>query len=521
MSALPRRRWLLAAGALAALACGGGPPAAQFSILAGSELKDLEPYLPQIKKQTGVTIQFQYSGTLAGIDRLNEGETFDAVWFSHAKYLILSDAGRRRVKAEERIMLSPVVLGVKESKARAFGWIDNPNITWADIASRVKAGQLHFAMTNPTASNSGFSAVIGVAAALSRSSTALTEADINTAALRDFFQGQALTAGSSGWLAESYTRDQDRLDGMINYESILLSLNRGGQLRERLVLVYPKEGIVTADYPLVLLNEAKREAYDRLVAFLRTPDFQRTIMTATFRRPVNADVPLDQSFPKALIVELPFPADLGVVDRILDSYLSEQRRPAHSYFLLDVSGSMEGTRLQQLQLALRTLAGGDSSLTGRFARFQPRERVSMLTFSDRVQDRIDFDLGTGGQTAVTRSAIEQFVDSLTTGGRTALFSSLEETYRAALAARVGDPQRYFSIVLMTDGESNTGDHLSDFRSFYAALPPGNRDIKVFPIVFGEADRDELTAIATVTGGRLFDGNTAALAAVFKEIRGYQ
>jgi len=517
----PWSRRVLVAAVLAAAACHGGPPAAQFSILAGSELKDLEPYFAQIRKQTGVSLQLQYSGTLAGIDRLNAGETFDAVWFSHAKYLVLSDAGRQRVKAEERIMLSPVVLGVKQSKARAFGWVDNPNVTWADIAARVKAGQLHYAMTNPTASNSGFSAVIGVAAALSRSASALTEADINSAALHDFFQGQTLTAGSSGWLAETYTRDQDRLDGMINYESILLSLNRGGKLHESLVLVYPKEGIVTADYPLVLLNEAKRDAYDRLVAFLRTAEFQKTIMTATFRRPVNSDVSLDPSFPKALIVELPFPASLGVVDRILDSYLAEQRRPAHSYFLLDVSGSMEGPRVQQLETALRTLVGGDSSLTGRFARFQPRERVSMLTFSDRIEDRVEFDLGTGNQTTVTRGAIEQFIDSLKTGGRTALFSSLEETYRAALDARTSDAQRYYSIVLMTDGESNVGDHLADFRRFYESLPPDQRDIKVFPIVFGDADRDELTAIATVTGGRLFDGNTAALAAVFKEIRGYQ
>jgi Ca-activated chloride channel family protein len=236
---------------------------------------------------------------------------------------------------------------------------------------------------------------------------------------------------------------------------------------------------------------------------------------------VTPDVPLDQDFPKALIVELPFPSDLGVVDRILDSYLSEQRRPAHSYFLLDVSGSMEGERLQQLQLALRTLAGEDSSLTGRFARFQPRERVSVLTFSDQVNDRQEFNLGTGDQTPVVRRALLGYVNGLGTGGRTALFSSLEETYRAALQARHDDAQRYFSIVVMTDGQSNTGESLADFRRFYESIPEAERDIKVFPIVFGDADRDELQAIAGLTGGRLFDGNTAALAAVFKEIRGYQ
>ncbi len=511
---------LLAAAALAA-GCQSGPPAAELTVLAGSELRDLEPFFPEIRKQTGVTLTMKYSGTLAGIDRLNAGEQFDAVWFSHAKYLILSDAGRNRVKAQERIMLSPVVLGVKESKARAFGWVNNPNVTWADIAARVKSGQLHYAMTNPTASNSGFSAVIGVAAALSHSSSALTTADISSPALHDFFQGQTLTAGSSGWLAEAYTRDQDRLDGMINYESILLSLNRGNELREHLTLIYPKEGIVTADYPLVLLNDAKRGAYTRLVAYLRTPEMQRQIMTTTFRRPVVPDVPLDASFPNALIVELPFPAEIGVVDRILESYLSEHRRPAHSYFLLDVSGSMQGPRLQQLQLAMHTLAGDDPSLTGRFARFQPRERVSVYTFNGDISPAQEFDLGDAAHAAQTRGEIKQYVDGLRADGQTAIFSSLQATYQAALQARRTDAQRYFSIALMTDGQNTTGESLDDFRRFYESLGPADRDIKVFPIVFGEADRGQLQSIATLTGGRLFDGNTAALAAVFKEIRGYQ
>jgi len=61
----------------------------------------------------------------------------------------------------------------------------------------------------------------------------------------------------------------------------------------------------------------------------------------------------------------------------------------------------------------------------------------------------------------------------------------------------------------------------EFVEATGLLGPADRDIKVFPIVFGEADREELLSIATLTGGRLFDGNTAALATVFKEIRGYQ
>ncbi len=276
-------------------------------VIAGSELKDLEPYLGQIKDKTGVTLALQYSGTFAGIDRINAGENFDAAWFSQAKYLVMSDTAHR-IKAQDKIMLSPVIIGVKESKAKALGWLNNPNVTWKDIADKAGAGEFTYAMTNPASSNSGFSAVIGVASALAGTSDVLKVSDVDMAKLNNFFKGQKLTSGSSGWLIDAYVRDQDRLDGLVNYEANLITLNRSGQLKEPLALIYPKEGIITADYPLVLLNADKRAAYDKVVTYLKSPEFQKTIMDNTFRRPVNPDVALSSVFPKALIVELPFPS---------------------------------------------------------------------------------------------------------------------------------------------------------------------------------------------------------------------
>ena len=46
-------------------------------------------------------------------------------------------------------------------------------------------------------------------------------------------------------------------------------------------------------------------------------------------------------------------------------------------------------------------------------------------------------------------------------------------------------------------------------------------IPVFPILFGEGNRDELARLADLTGGRLFDSRSTPLPIVFKEIRGYQ
>src|SRR5262249_54688346 len=166
---------------------------------------------------------------------------------------------------------------------------------------------------------------VGVAGALGKDADALTEGDLKNPMLAEFFKAQALTSGSSGWLAESYERDQSKVDGIINYESVLLSMSAGGKLSEPFALVYPKEGIITADYPLMLLNAAKRPDYDRLVAFLRSKDFQTKMSAVTLRRPVNPDAPVASAIPKHTLVELPFPGQAALIDALLDNFLSDVR----------------------------------------------------------------------------------------------------------------------------------------------------------------------------------------------------
>jgi Ca-activated chloride channel family protein len=466
-----------------------------------------------------VTLAFDYSGTLSGIDRINSGESFDAAWFSQASYMVLSDT-QHRIKAQTKIMLSPVVLGVKRSKAAQLGWTGNPNVTWKDVADAAASGHVNYAMTNPTASNSGFSAVIGVASALAGTADVLSANDVRASRLNGFFRGQRLTAGSSGWLIDSYVRDEDSLDGIVNYEANLLSLNESGRLKEPLVLIYPKEGIVTADYPLILLNAEKRPQYDKVVAYLKSDEFQTLLMDKTHRRPANPDVKLSSAFPKNLIVDLPFPGNLNTINAILRSYLNNNRVPPHSFFVLDTSGSMEGDRLDGLVHALDTLAGDDPSITGRFARFENREKITIFTFNSSVSQPVNFEMH-GENDAATFNAVKQYAAGLQAGGNTAIFNAVEAAEDLAQASRANDGPRYYSIVLMTDGESNTGDDFEAFKRRFESLPPEERAIKVFPVIFGEASPQQLTDLANLTGGRTFDGSHEPLSIVFKEIRGYQ
>lgn len=494
-------------------------PAVTLKVLAGSELHDMEPILRDLEATTGIRLQLEYTGSLDGAERLAGGEQVDLAWFSHGKYLSLL-AGPR-IAAQEKIMLSPVVLGVRESRARAWGWVDNPDLTWRDIAAKATSGELRYAMTDPSSSNTGFTALIGLASALSGSGEALQPDAIDTAALKAFFAGQTLTASSSGWLAERYLREQDRLDGMINYESVLLGLNADGQLQEKLVLIYPREGIVTADYPLMLLNPAQRESYQKVVDALRSPRIQQQIMERTLRRPAVATVQLDRRFPKQLLVELPFPNSLAVIDRLLFAYLDEQRRPGYALFVLDVSGSMQGEGIRQLQAALLNLSGADQSLSGRFARFRGRERITLLPFSSDVQAARNFQIDDPAVESSDMRAIRQVVSGLQVGGKTALFSALQQAYRIAAQARTAEPNRYYSIVLMSDGKSNTGLSEAGFWQWWQTLPEAERNIRVFPVLFADADEASMRQVAETTGGRLFDGRTQSLSQVFKAIRGYQ
>jgi Ca-activated chloride channel homolog len=511
----------------ATLACSANGPGVSessgpaLSVLAGSELKDVEPLLPDLQRATGIRLQLNYVGSLDGAQRIVGGDPAKLAWFSSARYLDLLQGGSGRIAAQQKIMLSPVVMGVKHSVATRFGWTNNPNVTWADIAARAKAGELHFGMTNPAASNSGFVALVGVAEAFAQSGSALDAGTINAAALKDFFSGQALTAGSSGFLATSYVRSQDSLDAMINYESVLLTLNQGSQLHEKLDLVYPRDGIATADYPLLLLDRSQRDAYDKVTAWLRRPEIQTRIMQTTNRRPALPEVKPDARFPSQVLVELPFPGSLDVVNRLIAVYLDQARPPAHAIFVLDTSGSMQGARLDALKRALLDLTGGDTTITGQFARFRQREEITIILFNDRVYQKRDFTVNDTGASSPDLAAIRTYVNTFQAGGGTAIYDAVYAGYQAAETAMRTQPDRLYSIVLMTDGENNVGRDGRRFLSDYRLLPDQARAVRTFAVLFGEASPTELKQVADTTGGTVFDGRASSLSQVFKDISGYQ
>lgn len=535
------RRLVPAAAALALLAgCSdeadpvtpvGDPSPGVLRVLAGSELADLQPILDEAAKATGITVKFSFTGTVEGAEKVASGtaeQGFDAVWFSSNRYLELVPEAQKRLGVPAKVMSSPVVLGLPAQKVKELGW-DGKRVGWAEIAEAAGAQKFTYGMTDPSASNSGFSALVGVAAALSGSGAALDAAKIDTVApqLKKFFSAQTLSAGSSGWLSEAYVRrarGEDpgaKVDGLINYESVLLSLN--ATLPEPLTLVYPNDGVVTADYPLTLLtaaSSAAREAHTKLAGHLRTADVQRKIMETTHRRPAVAQVQPDAKFAVKDLVELPFPGSQSAVDGLITTYFDQLRRPSRTLYVLDTSGSMQGDRIEGLRSALAGLTGADESLAGKFNRFHGREQVTLLPFNSSARPALKYEVPTDNPRPVL-DQIRNTATSLDAAGGTAIYSSLRSGYDVLREQINADPDRFTSIVLMTDGENTGSENIGQFEQFHRNLPQNLKGIPIFPVLFGESATAEMERVAKMSGGKVFDARSRSLSAAFKEIRGYQ
>jgi Ca-activated chloride channel family protein len=485
-----------------------------FSVLAGSELKDLEPALKAAAQGVGIRLELAYAGGLDIVERINAGEQFDAILPANGAYPAL--ALQRKPLARDKLFYSRIALGVKPAKVAALGWDKQPP-GWAEIARATADGRLRYAMTNPSSSNTGMSALFAVASALAGKSEDLGVADIDEARLKAFLRGQKLTAGSSGWLAEAYVKNPAAIDAMVNYEAVILRANDRLPAADQLTLIYPRDGMISADYPLMLLAEPQRAAYDKLVAALKAQPFQRDTLAPAYLRPANTEVAANPALPSAAVAELSFPNRLEVIEAVLASYQAQWRQPATSIFVLDVSGSMQGERLTAMRESLKILAGAQASTaSARHAAFQQRERVVLITFSSEVAEPVwvRFD---NQPLDAARDQVRRLADGLVAHGGTALYAALDAAQRLAGEERARDPDRYLSIVLLTDGESNAGPSVETFLARH-----GNQNAtRVFPILFGEANVGEMQRVAQATGGREFDGRRARLAQVFKDIRGYQ
>ena len=516
---------------------GGGPSGPPLRIVSGSENKALEPIIRDWARDQGRAVEMSYLGSVDIARELEKGQAsaYDAVWPANALWIEYGDSARV-VKHAESIMRSPVVLGLERSIAQKMGWVGQGAVPLDDIRRAAESGAFRLAMTSATQSNSGASAYFGFLHAISGAEDALTLEDLEKSdlrqALRDLLGSVDRSSGSSGWLKDAYLKSPEAFDAMINYEALIIEANqelvRRGE--EPLHVVYPAEGMAVADSPLGYIDkgdsaedQAKEETFLALKAHLLAPETQDSLIAlgrragllgldveGADRRVWNPDWGVDLG---RAIAPIPTPRQ-AVISRALELYQTDLRKPSLTIWVLDVSGSMEGAPLAALKNAMRLLLDRESARRNLLSP-SPRDVTIVIPFNNRVGARWRVD----GDDPAALDGLMRKVERMRAGGGTDLYSALIEALRALDEFHQDGVlfDRLPAIVAMTDGESDRAAEGAFRRALQNA--PYGRDVPVHAIAFGQADKQQLEALADASVGRLFDAKDD-LAGALRKAKGY-
>ncbi|MBD3293646.1 MAG: VWA domain-containing protein, partial [Armatimonadia bacterium] len=539
-----RQRWLILVPAALAVAlliggCPGGGPSVDpsgghggppevddsggtVSIVSGSENKLLEEtVILDFERANRIDVQMHYKGSLDIMRGLREQSLteYDAVWPANSLWLALGDE-HHLVKHEESIMRSPVVLGVKKSKAEQLGWVD-AEVTVDDILEAAEAGKLTFMMTSATQSNSGASAYFAFLNAFAGQPEVLTAEHLEDPEVQEKIRrilGEVdRSSGSSGWLKEYFFENyESEFDAMVNYEALIIEMNQAlvASGREPLFAVYPRDGLAIADSPLGYLDRGdpqKEQIFLKLQEHLLSEAAQRKILGLGRRVGLvgmAADASATDVFnpdwgiqPDLVISPIKFPPP-KVISEALTLYQTSFRKPSFTVYCLDYSGSMTGEGISQLREAMRTILDQEQA-EQYLLQFSAQDSTLVIPFSapESLRDEEPTEVWrVQGNDQEKLDQLLQRISGRQPEGGTDIYTPV----MTALELCKDVEAKFPAVVLMSDGNPTAGRSMADLREFHAELGTGQR-VPVFGIMFGMAEESYLEEIADLTGGRVFDG----------------
>ena len=232
-----------------------------FKIISSTENKDIEETLKKYAKENQIDLQIDYAGTIEIMDKLNNGENYDAVWCSNSIWLyMLND--EISVKNSKSTSINPVVFGIKKSKAQELGFIDKEVYT-KDILNAIRENKLKFSMSSPTQTNTGASAYLGFVSTLAGNPEVLTEKDLENDQLKkeltQLYTGMARSSGSDEFLEEMFLNGN--YEAVVTYETSIININKQleSQGKEPLYIIYAKDGVSISDSPFAYIDNKNEE----------------------------------------------------------------------------------------------------------------------------------------------------------------------------------------------------------------------------------------------------------------------
>ena len=489
-----------------------------FKLIASSENKEVDSYIKKFAKEKKLDIEVEYDNTLSIMRRLNKGEEFDGVWLSNSIWQYMLDSSKVNVTNSKSTSINPIIFGIKKSKAEALGFVGK-DIYMKDILKAISAGNLKFSMSNPTTTNSGASAYLGIVSTLAGNPEVLTSEmlaneDLATK-LETFFKGLERSSGNEDFLEEMFLNGN--YDAVVSYESSIININKKLEKdkKETLYAIYPIDGVSISDSPIAYIDkkdDSKKETFLKLQEYLLS-DKGKEVLTSLGRRTwyggINKNIDKKIFNPawgidtSKYISPTKYPSTT-VIKKALALYQTAFKKEVHVVFVLDYSGSMYGEGIESLRSAMNYILTEEAA--DEYIQFSAKDKIDVIPFSYSVIDVLS------SKNPTDNSEILSYLNDTNPYGSTALYPA---TIKALELLSNSSNKYNKSIVVMTDGYGNVGT-FDKLEAFYKRV--GNQ-IPIYSIMFGEASESQLNKIAKLSNGKVFDGKTNLIEA-FKEVRGY-
>jgi von Willebrand factor type A domain len=427
-----------------------------------------------------------------------------SLWPKRARQEAASQGGTpARIEEHAPLVISPLVAVTARKDAAKLGW-PNAQVGWQELVG----GQVPTMIGDPLSTTEGLVTLLVVQRLLAAGDGTLPP-DLVTALLK--LGHNAVPTVQAGY--DKLTAATGTLAFTASEQSVIAHNRAAG--REAVVAIYPKDGTVALDYPVVRVTTPDEprglaDAAETVEAALRTPGAVQSLQEAGFRDPDGVLGDLHNGMSgvvrsKPTLVALPSVKQSTEMLRTWGMMTLDARL----LVLIDVSASMDAnagnghTRIQLARdAALRALRlYPDSIDVGLWAfsvRQSPPHDWTELVPIGLVTD----DLGGMSRRQALQAALTSLPD------RTKGATGLNDTVLAAFRAQRNtyDAGRTNSILVLTDGRNEDANGISDedlLHTLRAEADP-SRPVSIIPIGMGpDVDLPALQKIAAATGGKAY------------------
>lgn len=432
--------------------------------------------------------------------------------------------------------LAPVVIAIWESRLAALqkanggqpvGWEDliavlNAPNGWGDYGISGRQ-TVYYGHTNPYVSSTGLSTLIAEFYAsaryqagqenLRRLTPELVQDPAVQASVRQIEQMIKHYSERTTEFKEYIAQGPSYLDFVALEENDLIYINQGKTAYkppEKLVALYPKEGTFWHEHPFCIphtdwVSAEQRTAATLFTDFIRSTPIQQTVMTAGFR-PVDLSIKLADPFVKELGVDPLQPAttiDVPSTETIAAIQASWQyvKKQADIALVIDVSGSMEGEKIEQARTAAQRFLD----------LLPPQNQITLITFNDQIMQQNEL-----APFEQVESTVRGQIDAIVANGGTALYDAVAA---AAQILNQGEGNRIRAIVVLSDGQ-DTGSQTN--LNALTQIDRGEQNpLLIFPVAYGDdADISALNTIARTSSTKVITGDETGIRQLFELLSSY-